>query len=123
LTPEEDSRRRQRWVLLYAIPFVLIPVGLGTWVHGYKIDDILRNANQRLIETGQIILGVGVAWLLILFARGWIISLKKVIWEWRNPPQDTGIHWTKQGRSQRRRRRRRHSSPSAPSAPVAEGGQ
>ena len=112
LTPEEDSRRRQRWALLYAVPFVLIVVGFGAWVYGASnIDEYLRN--HEMILTGKIMLGIGVAGLLILFVRGWVASLKKVIWEWRHPPQDTGIHWTEQGH-RRRRRRRLHSTPAAP---------
>jgi len=113
LTPEEDNRRHQRRALLYAIPFVLIPIGLGAWVYGAR--SMYEELHEKdLILTGKIMLGIGVAWLLILFARGWFASLKKVIWEWRNPPQNTGVHWTKQ-RTQRRRRHR-HSADGSASA-------
>ena len=59
LTPEEDNRRRQRRALLYAIPFVLIPVGLGAWV--YATRSMYKELHDKeMIQIGQIMLVIGV---------------------------------------------------------------
>ena|GEM_PF-3667326 len=109
-------------VLLCVLPMLLMAIGIGTWVAGaLNMDEYQREG--KMMNLGLAMLGTGAVWLFVMFVIGWWPTIKRQVWEWCHPAQDTSLHWGSRHRRRRRRssHRHRHHHHDAPASNATTG--